>query len=214
VTKLQVLLVDDHPVVRNGLRTLIEAEPDLEVVGEAIDGESAVLEAARLRPDVVVMDLSMPGMGGVEATARIRRECPDVWVVVLSAHEDRAYLHRSLAAGATGFVLKRAAALELIRAIRRVADGETYLDPAATDQVVAALAQPGGGAAGVELSDREGEVLRLTAEGYLNKQIASRLSLSVKTVETYKARAMEKLALRSRVDVVRYATERGWLRDR
>lgn len=209
MSTLQVLLVDDHPVVRNGLRVLIEAEPDLAVVGEAVDGESAVPEAARLRPDIVVMDVSMPGMGGVEATARIRRECPAVRVVALTAHEDRAYLHRLLAVGATGYVLKRAAVAELVRAIRCVASGETYVDPVIVGQVVDSFARSEGGAVG--LSDREGEVLRLIAEGYLNKQIASRLTLSVKTVETYKARAMEKVGLKSRVDVVRYATQRGWL---
>jgi DNA-binding NarL/FixJ family response regulator len=201
------LVADDHPVVRNGLRGLLEAEPDMTVVGEATDGEAAVRAAAELSLDVVVMDVSMPGMGGEEATARIRRDCPGVRVVALTAYEDRGYLRRLLAAGAGGYVLKRSAAEELVRAIRCVAAGGTYLDPAVAEHVVADLLQPPA----AELSDREAEVLRLVARGYLLKQIAAELGVEHRTVETYKARAMEKLGLKTRVDVVRYAAEKGWL---
>lgn len=209
MTRLRVYVADDHPVVRSGLRGLIAAEPDMEVVGEAYDGETAVREAATLRPDVVVMDVSMPGVGGAEATERIRAGSPGVRVVALTAHEDRGYLTRLLAAGATGYVLKRAAAADLVRAIRAVAAGDTYLDPAVAGQVVAGLAGVGG--SGAELSEREEEVLRRLAEGQAVKQVAAALDVGVRTVETYKARGMEKLGLTTRVDLIRYAVQRGWL---
>lgn len=209
MTTLRVYVADDHPVVRNGLRGLIAAEPDMEVVGEAYDGETAVREAATLRPDVVVMDVSMPGLGGAEATERIRADCPGVRVVALTAHEDRGYLTRLLAAGAAGYVLKRSAAADLVRAIRVVAAGETYLDPAVAGQVVAVLA--GGGVSGAELSEREEDVLRRLARGQAVKQVAAALGVGVRTVETYKARGMEKLGLTTRVDLIRYAVTRGWL---
>ncbi len=205
-----MFLADDHPVVRNGLRGLIDAEPDMVVVGEAFDGEAAVRAAAKLSPDVVVMDVSMPGVGGGEATVRIRRDCPGVRVLALTAHEDRGYLKQLLAAGASGYVLKRAAAADLVRAVRAVAAGETYLDPAIAGQVVAELTGPRAGPA-VELSDREAEVLRRVARGELVKQVAAALGIEGRTVETYKARAMEKLGLKTRVDVVKYAAEYGWL---
>lgn len=210
MTKLRVFLADDHPVVRNGLRGLIAAEPDMAVVGEAFDGAAAVREVVELRPDVVVMDVSMPGLGGAEATARIRQDCPGVKVLALTAHEDRGYLKQLLAAGATGYVLKRAAAADLVRAVRVVAAGETYLDPAVAAQVVAELTGPVAGS-GAELSEREAEVLRRVTRGELLKQIAAALGIESRTVETYKARAMEKLGLQTRVDVVRYAADRGWL---
>lgn len=209
MTSLRVLLADDHPILRDGLRALIAAEPDMEVVGEAADGEAAAREAARLRPDVVVMDVSMPVVGGAEATERIRAEHPAARVVALTAHEDRGYLGRLLAAGAAGYVLKRAAAADLVRAIRAVAAGETYIDPAVAGAVVAQLT--GAGGAGVELSEREEQVLRRLAEGQAVKQVAADLDVGVRTVETYKARAMDKLGLRTRVDVIRYAAQRGWL---
>ena len=212
--KLRVFLVDDHPVVRAGLRGLINAQPDMEVVGEAADGEAAARAALQLRPDVVVMDVSMPGIGGAEATERIRGESPAVKVLALTAHEDRGYLQLLLRAGASGYVLKRAAAADLVRAIRAVAAGETYIDPAVAGQLLPVAARsPAAGVpgAGAELSDREEEVLRLIARGHPVKQIAASLDVGVRTVETYKARAMEKLGLRTRADVVRYAAHRGWL---
>jgi DNA-binding NarL/FixJ family response regulator len=205
-----VFIVDDHPVVRNGLKALVAGEEDMEVVGEAYEGETAVRRALELRPDVVVMDVSMPGMSGIEAAAQIHKGCPETRVVALTAHEDRGYLRQVLAAGASGYVLKRSAAEDLVGAIRHAAAGNTYIDPVMATQLVtgpgvtAETAQP-------ELSERETEVLQQMAQGYSNKQIAAHLKLSVKTVETYKARAMEKLGARSRVDVVKYASERGWL---
>ncbi|MFO0847223.1 MAG: response regulator transcription factor [Gemmataceae bacterium] len=210
MTQLRVFVADDHPVVRGGLRGLIDAQPDMAVVGEAYDGTTAAGQVVAVRPDVVVMDVSMPGGGGAAATERIRRAAPGVKVLALTAHEDRGYLRLMLAAGASGYVLKRAAAAELVRAIRCVAGGEVYLDPAVAGELLpAAPADPPA----VELSDRETEVVRLIALGYSNKEIAARLGLSVKTVETYKARSLEKLGLHSRVDLVRYATRRGWLAD-
>jgi len=167
-----------------------------------------------LRPDVVVMDVSMPGVGGAQAAERIRRECPGVKVLALTVHEDKGYLRQLLAAGAAGYVLKRAAAEELVRAIRAVAAGGVYLDPALAGKVVRGFVRQSPGedtAAGGVLSDREVEVVRLTAAGHSNKEVASRLDLSVKTVETYKARALDKLGLETRADLVRYALQRGWL---
>jgi DNA-binding NarL/FixJ family response regulator len=213
VSKLRVYLVDDHPVVRNGLRVLVEAEDDMTVVGEAFDGETAVRQTLELRPDVVVMDVSMPGMSGTEATARIREACPEVRVVALTAHEDKGYLRQLLDARASGYVLKRSAAADLVGAIRHAVAGRTYLDPAVAGQLVTGPARPEEDATRQELSDRESEVLKQVAQGYSNKQIAARLKIGVKTVETYKARSMEKLGVRSRVDIVRYAIGRGWLTD-
>jgi DNA-binding NarL/FixJ family response regulator len=212
---LRVVLADDHAVVREGLKSLIDAEPGMTVVGEAADGLAACEQVLQLRPDVVVMDVSMPGVGGAQAAERIRRECPGVKVLALTVHEDKGYLRQLLAAGAVGYVLKRAAPAELIRAIRTVAEGGVYLDPALAGKVVKGFVRRSPGedtaAAGGELSDREVEVVRLTAAGHSNKEVAARLDLSVKTVETYKARALEKLGLETRADLVRYALQRGWL---
>ncbi|HVK14483.1 MAG TPA: response regulator transcription factor [Gemmataceae bacterium] len=212
--ELRVVLADDHAVVREGLKSLIDAEPGMTVVGEAADGLAACERVLELRPDVVVMDVSMPGVGGAQAAERIRRECPGVKVLALTVHEDKGYLRQLLAAGAAGYVLKRAAAEELVRAIRAVAAGGVYLDPALAGKVVRGFVRQSPGedtAAGGVLSDREVEVVRLTAAGHSNKEVASRLDLSVKTVETYKARALDKLGLETRADLVRYALQRGWL---
>ena len=210
---LRILLADDHTVVREGLRALIQAEPDLTLVGEAGDGEAAYREALRLRPDVVVMDVSMPGVGGAEATGRLRQACPEIRVVALTAHADGGYVRRLLEAGVSGYVLKRAAAHVLIEAIHTVAAGGMYLDPSVAGRVVEGYVRPPRAEATSELSPREEDVLRILAQGYSNKEIGARLEISIKTVETYKARAMEKLGLGSRVDLVRYALQRGWLAD-
>jgi DNA-binding NarL/FixJ family response regulator len=164
----------------------------------------------------VVLDVSMPGLSGVQAAERLRQACPGVKVLALTVHEDRGYLRQLLQAGAVGYVLKRAAAEELIRAIRAVAGGGVYLDPALAAKVVGGfVGKPSGKGVpeGGELSEREAEVVRLVAAGHSNKEIAARLQLSVKTVETYKARSLEKLGMRSRADLVRYAMQRGWLQD-
>jgi DNA-binding NarL/FixJ family response regulator len=216
MAKLRVYLADDHAVVRAGLKALINAEPQMEVSGEAGDGRTACQQVLELQPDVVVMDVSMPGLNGAQATAQLKQTCPNVKVLALTVHEDKGYLRLLLAAGASGYVLKRAAAEELIHAIRTVAAGGVYLDPALAGKVVGSFVRAPAGKSvpeGGDLSDREAEVVRLIAVGHSNKEIGSRLCLSVKTVETYKARSMEKLGLDSRADLVRYALQRGWLQN-
>ena len=214
MTKLRVFLADDHAVVREGLKALVNGQAGMEVVGEAADGQAALEGATALCPDVVVMDISMPGLSGAKATGQLKEACPGVKVLALTAHEDRSYLRQLLQAGAVGYVLKRSAAEALVHAIRTVADGGVYLDPALAGQVASAFVGKRGAtdaAPEAELSEREEEVVRLIAQGYSNKEIAARLALSVKTVETYKARSLEKLGLRGRTDLVRYALQRGWL---
>ena len=215
MSKLRVFLADDHAVVREGLKSLINAQPAMAVVGEAADGLTACARVALLEPDVVVMDVSMPGLTGSQATARLRLECPAVRVLALTVHEDRGYLRQLLAAGAAGYVLKRAAPEELIHAIRAVAAGGVYLDPGMAAKVVGGFVRQDAenGPPNGELSDREAEVARGTAAGFSNKEIAARIGLSIKTVETYRARAMEKLGLRTRADLVRYAVQQGWFQD-
>jgi DNA-binding NarL/FixJ family response regulator len=213
---VRILMVDDHPVVLAGLKALVGADPDLSIVGEARDGRTALRMAAQLAPDVVVLDISLPEMNGIELTAALRAERPECRVLVLTVHEERAYLRQLIELGVRGYLLKRSAADELPRAIHAVAGGGMYLDPAIAGKVVGGLVRgPAGPQTGqpAELSDRERDVLRLVASGHSNKAISARLSISVKTVETYKARAMEKLGFRSRVDVVRYAADQGWLRE-
>jgi DNA-binding NarL/FixJ family response regulator len=216
VSKLRILIADDHQVVREGLKALVNAQPDMSVVGEADDGRAAWLLAKQLQPDVVVMDVSMPEMNGAEATERLRRECPRVKVLTLTIYEDKGYLQQLLKAGASGYLLKRTVMEELIRAIRAVAKGGSYIDPTVAGKLVSNYITQEGGAGRTttaDLSDREEQVLRLVAWGYSNKEIAAQLEISVKTVETYKARLMEKLGLRSRADIVRYALRQGWLQD-
>jgi two-component system response regulator NreC len=212
--KLNIFLADDHAVVREGLKALINAQPDMEVIGEADNGRDALRQARDCRPDLVVMDISMPEMKGDVVTEQLKRECPEIKILALSVHEDKSYLRELLEAGASGYVLKRAAAAEMIQAIRIVAAGGVYLDPQMAGKVVGSFVRKAplrGEIAGSELSEREAEVVRLIAQGYTNKEIAVRLDLSVKTVETYKARSMEKLGLDSRAEIVRYALEQGWL---
>ena len=203
--KVRILLVDDHVVVREGLKRLIEIAGGFEVVGEAENGNRALERAISLKPDVVLMDISMPELDGAQATARIKRVRPATKVLALTVFEDRAHLRALLDAGASGYVLKRSAGDELIRAIRSVNSGGMYLDPRIAQKAIDdEPPMP-------ELSEREGAVLRMIAEGYSNKEIASRMGISFKTVETYKARSMGKLGLHSRVDIVRFANRAGWL---
>lgn len=214
--KWRILLADDHAVIRQGLKLLVDAQPDMQVIGEAGDGREAWQRAKELRPDVVVMDVSMPECSGAEATGLLAADCPEVRVLALTFHEDEEYLRQLLQAGAAGYLLKRAAAEELTMAIRTVAAGGVYLDPSLAGRVVGGYIgkpAPDGEARRGDLSEREAEVLRLIAWGYSNKEIASQLRISVKTVETYKTRIMEKLEFRSRVDLVRYALKQGWLRE-
>lgn len=211
MSDIRILLADDHAVMREGLKMLINSQPGMKVVAEAGDGPTAVDLADEFDPDVAVVDVSMPGLNGAQVTERMRAARPDRKVLALTVHEDKNYLRMLLEAGAVGYVLKRAAAAELVQAIRAVAAGGTYLDPTVAGSVVGALARRGADDAQAELSGREVEVLRLLALGYSNKEIAARLKLSVKTVETYKSRSMEKLGLRSRVDLIQHAAQCGWL---
>ena len=209
---LRLLLVDDHTVVREGLRALLQADPRFDIVGEAADGVSAVAATAQLQPDVVLMDVSLPGLNGVVATQQLKRERPETLVVALTVHEEAGYLRSLLDAGAAGYVLKRSAASELVRAIEAVADGGNYIDPGMSSYLLGKLPRhsPQAGPTPV-LSERETQVVQLVARGYSNKEVALKLDVSVKTVETYRYRAVDKLGLRSRADLVHYALERGWL---
>jgi two-component system response regulator NreC len=212
--RIRILLADDHTVLRAGLRALLAAQHDLEVVGEASDGGEAVRLARALAPDVVVMDIGMPGTSGMDATARIRREIPAIRVLILSMHDDQGYLRQALKAGASGYVLKKAADTELLVAIRAAARGEVFLDPSMAKGLVEEVVRPSPGSRGPALlSAREEDVLRLLARGHTNQQIADRLCIGVKSVETYKARLMEKLGLKGRAELVRYALTHGFLKD-
>jgi len=215
-TRLRILLADDHVTVRQGLKMLIDSQDDMTVVSEASDGTAAVEQARTLRPDVVVMDISMPGMNGLVATRTLKRIQPDSVIVILTRHGDDAYLQELLRAGADGYVLKQSAASELLQAIRATAVRGQYLDSALTARVTAGFLAKSGRKAqvtGVSVSERESEVLRLIAAGYSNKEIAAQLELSVKTVEVHKANAARKLGLKGRIDIVKYALLQGWLSD-
>lgn len=213
---LRIFLADDHVVMREGLRSLVNAEADMNVVGEADNGRAALLKATELQPDVIIMDVSMPDLNGIQVTERLKRVCQKITVLVLTAHDDSGYLRQLLEVGASGYVLKKAAAEELIKAIRVVAAGGVYLDPALAGKVVGGYLGKrrfGGTPQGNQLSEREAEVMRLVAWGYTNKEVAGYLGISVKTVETHKANLMQKLDLKSRVEIVRYALRQGWLRE-
>jgi DNA-binding NarL/FixJ family response regulator len=211
--KVRILIVDDHPILRGGLRALIDAEHDMTVIGEAADGLAAIAAVGSLEPDVVVMDVAMPTLGGAEATERLKATCPHVKVIALTAHEERGYVQVLLAAGASGYVAKRAAASDLVRAIRAVANGGVYLDPAVASHALAERQPRSWRPEGAPLSNRESEVLRLVAEGHGVKDMAAKLEISTRTLETYRARAMEKLGLRTRPEIIRYALQRGWLKN-
>jgi DNA-binding NarL/FixJ family response regulator len=215
--RLRILLADDHVTVRHGLKLLIDGQPDMEVVAEASDGESAVQRAVDMKPDVVVMDISMPGMNGLVATRALKERQPDAAIVTLTRHGDDAYLQELLRAGVAAYVLKQSAPEELLQAIRVAAAGGQYLDSTLTARVAANfLAREGKrlNKPTATLSEREAEVLRFIASGYSNKEIAGRLALSVKTVEAHKANAMRKLGLNGRIDIVKYAVLQGWLQNR
>jgi DNA-binding NarL/FixJ family response regulator len=210
---IRVGLVDDHVVVRSGFKALIEAQPELSVVGEASDGRGALQLVLEQQPDVVLMDLVLHGESGIEITRELISARPTLRVLMVTACEDLVYVRQALESGAAGYVPKRAAAEELVRAIMAVAAGGTYLEPE-----LATRCPPSSGSRRAPLprsllSGRETEVLRLVARGHSAKSIAAELQLSPRTLETYKARAMEKLMLRNRADIVRYAAQRGWLSD-
>ena len=217
MTKLRVLLAEDHETIRDGLKLLVNSQPDMEIVGEADNGRVAVQLAQELLPDVVVMDVSMPELNGLQATKKLKQKSPQVKVLTLTRHTDTGYLQQLLEAGASGYVLKQSKSAELLRAIRAVVNGQTYLDPAITEKAVTQMRSGKRAARGAPpaatLSSREAEVLRLIALGYVNKEVAARLNLSVKTVEVHKASGMRKMGMKSRVDIVSYALLQGWLQD-
>jgi len=210
---LRILLADDHVTVRQGLKLLIDAERDMTVIGEASDGAEAVQKARALKPDVIVMDVSMPGMNGLAATRALKQSRPQTIIVTLTRHGDNAYLQELLRAGVSGYVLKRSAPTELLHAIRAAAAGGQYLDTTLTAGVTGGFSSKDKRAKmpATALTEREAAVLRLIASGYSNKEIAARLDLSVKTVEAHKANAMRKLGLTGRIDIVKYAILQGWL---
>jgi DNA-binding NarL/FixJ family response regulator len=214
--KLKILLADDHKMLREGLKVLLDRQPGMLVVGEAAGGSEALDKAAVLKPDVVVMDLSMPGLNGLQATEMLRAKHPAIKVVVLTAHEDESYLTQLCKAGAAGYVLKHSAGEQLVMAIRMAVSGQAFFDPSLAGKALTRLAA--GTAAGPQaptpqLSDREKDVLSLIAWGCSNKEAADKLDVSVKTVETYRVRIAEKFGLRSRTELVKYALRQGWLKD-
>ena len=209
--KIRILLADDHTILRSGIRALLENEPGLSVIGEAEDGRAAVSMACKLKPDVVLMDIAMPLLNGLEATRQIKIQCPDVKVLVLSMHDNEEYIRQALEAGAMGYILKDAAPGELIGAIRSVYRGEAVLSPAVTRLVIEDYLRWGGTRpqdVTDSLSPREREVLQLIAEGYTNKQIAEILSISIKTVQAHRNNLMQKLDLHDRGELIKYAIQK------
>ena len=212
---IRILIADDHAVMRAGLRLLLDGQDDMQVVDEAGDGWQTVEKAVALRPDIVLLDITMPGLSGLEAARQIRQKAPEVKLVVLTMHDDEAYLRQFLQIGAAGYIVKKAADTELVAAIRAVHRGESFIHPSLTRVLIDRYLQqpPPARAKGPaeELTPRETEVLRLVAQGYTSQQIADQLSISVNTVETHRAHVMEKLGLRGRAQLVRYAIARGLL---
>jgi DNA-binding NarL/FixJ family response regulator len=213
VPKIRVLLAEDHETVRHGLKLLINRQTDMEVVGEAGNGSEAVEQAGTLHPDVAVVDISMPRMNGLEAAREIRTQTPATAIVALTRYDDQAYVQEFMKAGALGYVLKQSPPNELVDAVRAAASGHRYLDRGLAARLAGSMMVRGRQSALPSVTDRENEVLRQTALGFSNKDIANALDLSVKTVEVHKANAMRKLGLAGRTDVVRYALLQGWLRE-
>jgi DNA-binding NarL/FixJ family response regulator len=213
--RLRVLLVEDHETVRQGLKLLIDREPDLEVVDEASDGAQAIERGTSGELDVAVIDVTMPGVSGVVATRKLKELRPDLPIVSLTRHADQTFLEELLRAGASAYVLKQSPHSELLRAVRAAAAGQQYIDPALTHHLAAPFAaQERKRTARVSaLTDRETEVLRFVAQGHSNKEIAARLELSNKTIEVHKANAMRKLGLNGRIELLQYALHVGWLHD-
>jgi two-component system response regulator NreC len=209
--KIRILLADDHTILREGIRSLIESEPDMSVIGEANDGHTAVKLASQLKPDIILMDLAMPLLNGLEATRQIKKQNPQAKILILTMHENEEYIRQVLVAGAMGYILKDAAARELLGAIRSVYKGEVVLSPAITRLVVSdylrwgdiSPTEPSDG-----LTDREREILQLIAEGYTNKQIAQILSISIKTVQAHRLNLMKKLDLHDRGELIKYAIQK------
>ena len=213
MARIKVVVADDHAIVREGVRMILAREQDIEVVGEAGDGQQALDLVASLRPQVVIMDISMPGMGGVEATQRLKAKHPEVQVLALTMHEDETYVFQLLRAGAAGYVLKRAAAQDLVQAVRAAAKGDAFLYPSIARKVVEDYLRRVETGEERErydgLTTREKEILTLIAQGLSNQQIAEKLYISIKTVQTHRAHILEKLGLHDRTELVRYAIRKG-----
>ena len=211
MTVTKVLIVDDHAVVRSGLHLLLDAEEDIEVVGEAGDVREAVFEARAKQPDVVLMDVVMPGASGIEGVPQVLKEAPETKVLVLSMQDDPRYVREAFGAGASGYVLKEAADSEVVAAVREVAAGGRYVHPALGARLAVAEAEARAREEADPLSDREREVMRLLALGHTNQEIAKMLYISVRTAETHRAHIMQKLRLGSRAELVRHAIDQGML---
>lgn len=214
---IRILLADDHTILRAGLKKMLNSQPDMEVIGEAQDGRQAIQESQRLQPDIVLMDITMPDINGIEATRQIKKLCPEIKVLVLTMHEHDEYVFQALRAGASGYMLKEAADTDLFSALRVIQSGKFYLSPAAQSVMVGDYLQRVR--TGEEkdsyssLTEREREILKLVAEGFTNNQIAERLVISPKTVDTHRTHIMDKLNLHSRAELVKYAMRRGLLED-
>ena len=213
--KTRIILADDHPIVLNGLRNLVQAENDLDLIGEASSGITALNLIRETRPDVAVIDISMPELNGIALTRRLANEMPLVRVLVLTLHEDLAFVRQAMQAGVRGYVLKRSAAECLIQAIRAVVAGGVYVDPAIANRMIGANPKrwQNASAIGPDLTEREAGVLKLVALGFTNKEIARQFDVGVKSIETYKARGAAKLGLKTRAELVRYASRQGWLTE-
>jgi DNA-binding NarL/FixJ family response regulator len=215
--KLRILIAEDHETVREGVKLIVERQDDMEVVGEAGDGRAAIEMARELKPDIVLMDISMPKLNGLKAAAKLKRVAPEIKILTLTRHTDTAYLNELLQAGVSGYVLKQSAPDELIRAIRAVVNGGSYLDPAITGKVFTGFVERQnklrGDVSGQSLTERESEIFRHIALGYSNQEIAEKLNISVKTVEAHKANCLKKLNMHSRKDIIRYAILQGWMQE-
>jgi two-component system, NarL family, response regulator NreC len=210
-TPIRVLIVDDHAVVRSGLRKVLESESDVEVVGEAGDAKDAVFETRAQQPDVILMDVVLPGKSGIDATPDVLHDAPDAKVLILSMQDDPNYVRQAFAAGAAGYILKEAADTDVVAAVREVASGGRYVHPSLGARLVAAEAEERKRAEEDPLSERERDVLRLLALGHTNQEISDKLYISVRTAETHRAHIMQKLRLSTRAELVRYALEQGLL---
>ncbi len=212
--KTRIVIADDHAILRDGVKALLKMYSDLEVVGEAADGQEAIEKARELKPDVVLMDIAMPGLGGLEATLEIKKICPDTRILVLTQYDNKEYLMRFLKAGAAGYVIKKAVGEELVAAIRTVKSGERFLHPSMATQLIDEYLHPTEatneeGNHYEKLSDREKEVLKLVAEGSTSQQVADALGLSVKTVMVHRSNIMEKLGIHNRTELIKYAIRKG-----
>ncbi|MBI3805151.1 MAG: response regulator transcription factor [Nitrospirae bacterium] len=214
--RIKILIADDHTIVRQGMRRLLEGYPDLEVVGESQDGDETVAAAERLAPELVIMDISMPGFSGLEATRKIKKKYPAIKIVILTVHAEKEYIFQILQSGASGYLLKGSPIEELVTAIRAVDRGESYLSPPVSKSIIESYVTGRGVRAQTavksqSLTTREREVLRLIAEGHTSKSIAGRLSLSSKTIETHRSHIMQKLNIHNAAGLIRYAIQKGWV---